>query len=371
MDQKYSKTKTVIFYLISATIGAVFIFSGFVKAIDPLGTVYKIEDYLVAMHLEALTPLATVGAFALFTFEFSAGVMLLFNRNLKLGLWITTIFMVVMTAMTIWIAAADPVSDCGCFGDAIVLSNKATLIKNIIIDLMLAVLWFLHGIITPPQSKFTAYTINLAFFLAIIGFGVHAINNLPLIDFRPYKIGTNILEAMELPEGATPDEYETTFIYSKDGIEKEFTIQNVPYNDSTWTFVDQHTVLVKKGDEPLIHDFVITNLDGEDITDDLLYSDRKIYLAVMYDLGKTKKRNLCNVEKIYRKAMDEGADFLALTASASQIEEFKQQNGIEYDFAVADPIMLKTMVRANPGIVVIKDAVIIEKFNPNCHCKKF
>lgn len=370
MNVKHSKAKTILFYLTAGILGTVFIFSGIVKAIDPLGTVYKIEDYLVAMNLEALTPLATVAAFLLFTCEFTAGIMLLLNLNFRIGLWTTTLFMAVMTPLTVWIAIADPVSDCGCFGDAIVLSNIATLTKNIIIDILIVILWLLRGFITPPKSKFSANTITLTFTLAIIGFGIHAINHLPLLDFRPYKIGTNILNAMELPEGAKSDVYETTFIYSKNGIEQEFSLQNVPYNDSTWTFVDQHTVLVSKGDEPLIHDFAITSIDGDDLTYEILDSDKKIYLAIMYDLNKTNKRNICNVDKIYRKAQAENALFLALTASVSMIDDFKNRYNIEYDFAVADPIMLKTMIRANPGILILQDAEIIDKFNPNCHYKK-
>lgn len=360
--------KSIIFHLSAILIGALFIFSGFVKAIDPLGTVYKIQDYLEVMHLSALNPLAYIASFALFTAEFVAGAAMLFHINLFSGLIISTALMTAMTPLTLWIALFDPVSDCGCFGDALVISNWVTFWKNIVICALLALMWLWR-----KQCRFNwltkmpSWIISSTLIVAIIGYGIHSVNNLPDIDFRPYKIGTNIIDAMQLPEGAQPDVYETSFVYSRNGEERTFTLHDAPYNDSTWTFVAQNTRLITKGDEPPIHDFSITSPEGDDLTYEVLESGRRYYIVVMYDLEKTKEKWLDNVESLYRQSLKENAGFIALTASSSLIDDFKAKHNIEYTFALTDPIQLKTMVRANPGIIVLDGPVIVDKFNPNWH----
>lgn len=367
--QNKSPWKPLVFHTAALLIGALFVYSGFVKAIDPLGTVYKIQDYLEVMHLSFLNPLAIIASFALFTLEFVAGMLLILHINLHVGLWISTILMAAMTPLTLWIAIADPVSDCGCFGDALVISNWATFWKNIVIDALLLCLWlFRKECCRSWLTKLPSWITTATIALIIVGFGIHAINNLPIIDFRPYKIGTDIITAMQLPEGAKPDIYETSFVYSRNGEEHTFTLQNAPYNDSTWTFVSQNTRLIEKGDEPPIHDFSIATPQGDDITYDILESGGRYYIAVMYDLTKTNIRSLANVDSLYRQAKAEGAGFIALTASSSLIDSFKADHNIPYNFALTDPIQLKTMVRANPGIVVLDGSVVIDKFNPNwCH----
>lgn len=358
--------KSIPFHTAAVVVGLVFIFSGFVKAIDPLGTVYKIQDYLEVMHLSALNPLAIVASFALFTAEFVAGAMLLLHINLFVGLSIATLLMVAMTPLTLWIAIADPVTDCGCFGDALVISNWATFWKNIVIDVLIAIMWiWRRDCHRHWLTKFPTWATTTTITIVIIGFGIHAINNLPIIDFRPYKIGTNIIEGMQLPEGAQPDVYETTFVYSRDGKEQKFSLQDAPYNDSTWTFVAQNTRLITKGDEPPIHDFSITTPEGDDLTYEILESPHRYYIVVMYDLTKTNTKSLANIDSLYNQAQAEGAGFIALTASSSLIDDFKTKHNIHYPFALTDPIQLKTMVRANPGVMILDNAEVVDKFNPN------
>ena len=230
------------FHISRVLVGITFLFSGFVKAIDPLGTTYKIQDYLEVMGLAWFNELALVASFALITAEFLAGALLVTNINLKLGLWLSTLLMVAMTPLTLWIALENPVTDCGCFGDAIILSNWATFWKNIVLDLLILAIWLLQRrVYRPWLTSFPSWTLTITFSLITIGMGIHSLNNLPFIDFRPYKIGNDILEGMELPEGAQRDQYRTTFVYSRDGVEQEFELQDAPYNDSTWVFVEQRT----------------------------------------------------------------------------------------------------------------------------------
>ncbi len=361
----------VLYLVFRVLVGVTFVFSGFVKAIDPLGTTYKIQDYLEVMHLSWFFELAVVASFALITAEFLAGMLLVANVNFKFGLGIASLLMLAMTPLTLWIAFENPVTDCGCFGDAIILSNWATFWKNIVLDVMIIILWLLQkrcyrSWLTP----FPSWTLTITFSLITFGVGIHSINNLPFIDFRPYKIGNDILVGMELPEGAQRDQYHTTFIYSRNGEEQEFELQDAPYNDSTWTFVEQRTELIAKGEEPPIHDFSIITPEGEDLTYDILYREGKTYLVVMYDLHKTKLQYLDNVRQIYEKAQADGAEFLVLTASSDMIDEFKQEHNLPYQFALTDPIQLKTMVRSNPGVVILEGAKVIDKFNPNWKFKK-
>ena len=175
-----------ILYLISRLlVGATFVFSGFVKAIDPLGTTYKIQDYLEVMHLSWFSELALIASFALITAEFLAGVLLITNINLKLGLWLSTLLMLAMTPLTLWIALKNPVTDCGCFGDAIILSNWATFWKNIILDLFILAMWILQKrLYNPWLTSFPSWTLTITFSLITIGVGIHSLNNLPFIDFR-------------------------------------------------------------------------------------------------------------------------------------------------------------------------------------------
>ena len=360
------KAKKIIFEICRILTGLIFIFSGSVKAIDPLGTVYKITDYLMAMHLESLTGLAMVGAFLLFSCEFVAGVCLVTKFNFKLGLWVSSAFMVVMTPLTVWIALTDPVSDCGCFGDALVLTNWQTLGKNIVIDAFIVVMWLFKGTSRDWKTTGLAWAVTCFSLGIVVGFGVATLFTIPVVDFRPYYVGADIRKQMLQPEGTHPDKYETTFIYKKGGVEKEFKLTEVPYEDTAWVFVDQKTVLVEKGVQPPVHDFFIENMDGEDLTDEILDDEGKTYMVVMWDLNKTdtNKEIMAGIERLYQKAQKEGARFIGLTASDDiTLNEFVSANNVTYPICFMDPIQLKTMVRANPGIFVVQKGKVIDKYN--------
>lgn len=188
-----------------------FIFSGFVKAVDPLGTVYKIEDYLKAFggFFMDLVPLAEFGAIILISVELILGVCMLFNVRTQWTCWIALAFYLVMTPLTLWIALTNPVSDCGCFGDAIVLTNWQTFWKNILLLLLVINLLICRKAI--PQTLIWQVELGIAIVTFFAGFGLmeYTYLHLPVIDFRPYKVGNNIPALMEIPEGAPHDVYET------------------------------------------------------------------------------------------------------------------------------------------------------------------
>ena len=191
-----------------------------------------------------------------------------------------------------------------------------------------------------------------------LGFMFWTLNHLPIKDFRPYKIGNNIPELMEYPEDAEPDQYAITFVYQKDGEEQEFTLENYPKNDSSWTFVRQKSELIKKGYEPPIHDFELMSMEYEDMTYDILESEDVVTLVIMYDLAKTERKNLDKLDEI-----DEPCYYVTGSGEAD-IEAFCQETGLEMSrFLSCDPVTLKTIVRANPGVIVLQNGTIIDKYN--------
>ena len=365
------KAKHIIGSISRTLLGLTFLFSGFVKAVDPLGTVYKIEDYLKAFGgwFTDLLPLAGAAAVCLITVEFLLGVCMLFNVRTNWTVWLSLAFYLIMTPLTLWIALTNPVSDCGCFGDALVLTNWQTFWKNVILLSLVIVLLICHKAIPPTFTKWPEVVIA-GLGLAIVG-GImgYAITHLPPLDFRPYKVGNNIPALMEIPDDAEPDIYETTLIYAKDGVEQEFTLENYPKGDPEWTFVDQKSILVKKGYEAPIHDFEILTMDYEDITYDILESEEPVTLITVYDLNKTDRDLLGKIELVYFGCMARGEQCYLLTGSGEMdIYTFGDELGwdvetIEQAFCTIDPVTLKTIVRANPGMFVVQNGTIIEKHN--------
>lgn len=357
----------VLLLILRLIFGAVFVFSGFVKLIDPLGFTYKIQDYLTAFggFFEAFIPLALPAAVACCTLEFVIGLNLIFNIRIRLTTFLGLLFMLVMTPLTLYIAIANPVSDCGCFGDALIISNTATFVKNIFLLLIIIILFVSHKRIHPIFTPAIEWFILILFVIAGVWFGIYNYRHLPLIDFRPYKVGVNIPETMTIPEGYPQDVYEITFIYEKDGIQEEFTLENYPKNDSTWIFVDQKSTLISKGYEPPIHDFIIEDENWDDITEDVLSYDGYTYLIIAYDIKKAPEEEMAKAQKLYNRVVRSGnAKFYALTASSDdEIEDLRNKTGINYPFCKSDPTTLKTIIRANPGIMLIKNGTIVEKWH--------
>jgi hypothetical protein len=220
---------------------------------------------------------------------------------------------------------------------------------------------------TPLFTRKGYFYSALWIYIFIIGVSFYCYHYLPVFDFRPYKIGTNIPEKMTIPENAEHDKYEVELIYSKDGQQKAFTMENYPKDDSTWTFVDTKSRLVKKGDKPKIHDFSITNADGVDITAETLSNPSYTFLLIAHQLDKAKDTNVDKINDIYDFAKTKGYDFYALTASLPDIiQQWIENTGAEYPFCTMDDITLKTIVRSNPGLLLIKEGTVINMWSHNC-----
>jgi len=346
--------------------GAVFVFSGFVKAMDPLGSSYKIEDYLRNFGgiFETMAEYAFVLAIALSTIELLIGLSLILKVHLNLTTLLALFFMLVMTPLTLYIAIKNPVTDCGCFGDALVLSNWATFFKNLVLITLIILMGVYHTKFRPFLSSKIQNIATVTFIAAGILLSVYSYRHLPLIDFLPYKIGVNIPKAMEVPDNAPSDEYKTTFIYEKNGLQKEFTLENYPKGDSSWVFVDQKTELISKGYKAPIHDFSIMNAQFDDITQQVLNFPGDSYIFIMYDLNETSVEGAKKAEIIYQNYLKAGIKCYALTGSSdADVQKFKDKTDVTIPFWKTDPTVLKTIIRANPGLILLKKGTIKGKWN--------
>jgi len=336
-----------------------------VKAVDPLGSAYKIHDYAQAFGLSSLLPgyLPLFLAILLSTFEFSMGGFLLFGIRKKLSTLFTLLMMLFMTPLTLYLAIKNPVSDCGCFGDALILTNWQTFGKNVIL-LLAAIFCFISKerivrfISEKTQWLVALYVVSFAVVLSF-----YCYNNLPILDFRPYKIGKSIPEGMAIPAGAKRSVYENTFVLEKNGVRKEFSLENYP--DSTWKFIDTKTVLKEKGYEPPIHDFsIIDAKTGNDITDKVLNDKGYTFLLIAHRIEDADDNDIDLINEIYDYSVENGYSFYCLTSSQdSQIEQWINKTGAEYPFCFTDDVTLKTIIRSNPGLMLIKDGVILNKWH--------
>lgn len=361
------RTKSIIAAICRTLLGVVFVFSGAVKAIDPFGTVYKIEDYLKAFggFFTELIPLAEVAAVVLILVEVLLGVCMLLNVRTQWTAWITLAFYAVMTPLTLYIAMNNPVSDCGCFGDAILLTNWQTFAKNVVLIILAVVLVILRKSVYPLWRGYMEMIIALLTISGTFAFMGYTYLHLPIKDFRPYKIGNHLPTLMDYPEDAEPDIYEYAFVYEKDGVEQTFTLENYPKGDTTWTFVRQESKLIKKGYEPPIHDFEILNAEGADLTWDILESADPVTLVVMYDLVKADTKQMTKVHALYEQCLLNLQQCYILTGSGTdEMITF----ALEYPtlgeyICTCDPVTLKTIVRANPGVIVVQNGIVIDKYN--------
>jgi hypothetical protein len=346
-------------------LAVVFIFSGFVKAIDPLGTQYKIQDYLDAFGWTGIFPefVPFIASALLGMLEFCLGVYLFFGIRRIIAPRAVVAVMAVMTPLTFWLAWDHPVSDCGCFGDALVLTNWETFGKNVVLLAMsLVVLKWRRRLFPLATTRFD-WLIALYGFLYILCMTVYCYRHLPVFDFRPYYVGADIRQGMSIPEGEEPTEFETRFVLQKDGVEKEFTLENYP--DSTWTFVDSKTVVKKQGYEPPIHDFsMIRYDDGEDITEQVLADEGYTFLLVAHQLGQANQSRMDLINELYDYCLEYGYAFYCLTSSSDEdILKWQEDTGAEYPFCLMDNITLKTMVRFNPGLMLLKKGTVVGKWS--------
>lgn len=347
-------------------VGIVFIYSGFVKGIDPLGSDYKFTDYFNAFGMGWMNATTLFFSFALSLVEFLIGIALLFNLWVSRMAWGSLLFMAFFTPLTLVLALTNPVSDCGCFGDAMILTNWQTFWKNIIL-LLLAIMIFVYR----KEYKSSLPLVGQFSFLALAGAGmlclsVYCYRHLPVLDFRPYAVGKNITEGMRLPEGAEPDQYEVTLKYKnkQTGEVQSFTEENYPWQDTlNWEYESSSERLVKKGYITPIHDLIIEHPTLGNITEEILEDDNHTILAVAYNLTQSDMQYQPAINRLAEYAQEKGIRFYGLTSSSERdIETYKKRYHVPYEFCTADEIQLKTMIRSNPGVIILREGTILDKW---------
>ncbi len=352
-NKLWSHSRWVGVNLCRLLLALTFILSGIVKLIDPLGTQYKIEDYAQAFGLAAFFPafVPLLLAVLLALVEFDLGICLFFGCNRRRASTFAVLFMAVMTPLTLYLALENPVADCGCFGDAWTLTNWQTFYKNLVLLLAAVVAMWNYRLMTRLVMETNQWLITL--YSKAFGFVFVCINlyGLPVWDFRPYHIGADLLEKMSA-QVETAD-VETYFLMEKNGEQKEFTLADYP--DSTWTFVSSRTEGLQAGDGvlPEITDFRMMRLpDNEDITEAFLSEDTYKFLLVAPFLETADDGTMDRIAGVYDYSLRYGYPFYCLTASGdSAIYRWTEMTGADYAYCHPDDIVLKTMVRSNPGLI--------------------
>lgn len=348
-------------------IGLVFVFSGFVKGIDILGSNYKFTDYFNAFGTEWAIMFSFALAIILSFAEFAIGAAILTNYKVKFFSWLLLAFMAFFLPFTLFIALANPVKDCGCFGDALVITNWQTFYKNIVLTILAVTVFIYRKKYVNRMCAVAQHCCFATFALVFAGVSFYSYNHLPIFDFRPYKVGVNILESMKIPEDALADIYENEFIYREKstGEEKKFNDSNYPWQDSiNWEYVSMSSKLVQKGYEAPIHDFTIETMDGEDVADYFLQTEGYTFMLIAYNLNKSSEKAQEKLNKLAEEALNKGMNFICLTASVpEEIDEFKEKYNPPYEFFFCDEITLKTIVRSNPGLLLTNQGTILGKWH--------
>ena len=352
-------------------VGVLFIFSGFVKLNDPLGFSYKLQEYFSegVLNLEFLQPIALLLAVFLVIFEILVGITLLLGYLPKFTVWSLLSMIVFFTFLTFYSAYFNKVTDCGCFGDAIPLTPWESFTKDIILLVLVLVLFFNQKYITPILNPDSHKWVVFAAFTACLGFAYYVLMHLPALDFRAYKIGTNITEGMQVPDDAQKAVFAYHWKFDVNGNEKIITTDG-EYPSVDGKFISVETETIEEGYVPPIHDFAIER-DGEDFTSAFLTKE-KLMVIVMYNLSKSEAEGLEAIKNATDIAAKNGYEVIGLTASGEDdVVKIKQQYGLQFEIYNTDETALKTIIRSNPGILILKKGTIMEKLHWNDADKDF
>lgn len=346
-------------------VGVLFIFSGFIKLNDPLGFSFKLEEYFSegVLNLPFLVPYALAIALFVVIFEVLLGVMLLLGFRTKFTLWSLLLMIISFTFLTFYSAYFNKVTDCGCFGDAVNLTPWGSFTKDIVLLVFIIILFMGKRFVKPIFGSNTKRIITAVSLVICILFATHVLRHLPVIDFRPYKIGANIREGMVIPEDAQKPVFEYAWKFNIDGAEKVFVTQG-DYPSVDGEFIDVETTEIEKGYEPPIHDFTIEQ-DGVDYAPELL-KESKLVMIISFDLKKSNYKAYPKVADMIVKAKHKGYKVIGMSASGpEQTDALVKKFNLDTSFYFTDETALKTIVRSNPGVLVVEDGTITQKVHFN------
>jgi len=341
-------------------------FSGFVKGVDPLGLTYKLQEYFIAYNMEWLHGMALVFAVILCMIEFTLGVMLVFGVKPKLTAWLSLILMGFFTVLTLISAIYSPVSDCGCFGDAIKLTNWQTFYKNVVLMVFVLFLVFTNKFAIAafkPKGEITVTILGAGFMIFI---SVFSLRHLPVIDFLPWKVGNKISEQV-VP---MPEISDVFLVYKnkKTGKTIEYTAKTLPWQDSVLManleFVDQRKKIIQPYKEAPVHDFVVSDENGNILTDKIVANPRYQFILVSYNLSDTEKDSFKEINKFVEGCDKDSISFVEFSGNNFDIiDVFRHDVQAMYPFYIVDETALKTMIRANPGLLLLQNGVVLAKWH--------
>ncbi|HRI41739.1 MAG TPA: DoxX family protein [Bacteroidia bacterium] len=346
-------------------VGILFIISGFIKANDPLGFSYKLDEYFQVFHMPWLSAVSLALAIGICAFEIGLGVALLLGAKMRFTAWSLLLMIVFFTFLTFYSWKFDVVKDCGCFGDALHLKPFESFMKDVILFVLILFIFIKRNEIKPLFGESGSTWLAYAGFVASLTFSIYCYRHLPMIDFRPYAIGKSIPEGMKLPPNAVTDSVVMVFIYEKDGKRMELSMDQISGIDSTYKFVDRTDKVIREGDKAPIHDFSIVSADGTDVTADVLSMDR-VFLLVAYDLEKSDEDAQSRINDFVALSQKAGVEFIGLTSSApATVDAFKKKHHSTFEYYFTDGTTLKTMIRSNPGLILLKKGTVSAMWHHN------
>lgn len=364
--------KNGIIWLCRIAVGLLFIFSGLIKINDPLGFSYKLEEYFEVFHITFLNGFAVGIAIIICALEIILGFALLIGVRAKQVAWGLLLLIIFFSFLTFYSAYFKVVQTCGCFGDAIPLTPWQSFSKDLILLLLILVLFKNRDAINPLFNAKTSDQLLVASVVISLGLGVYTYSSLPIVDFLPYKIGNNILEEMKTPPGAKPDEYELTYSLqnkktsaTKTMTDKEYLKTGI-WKDNNWVIVgNPESKLVKKGFTPKITDLNIQDAQGNNYTQELLSSPYYQLYIVAYNLKATNKKAINRINALAANlTQNYNVRTIFLTSnSPTDAAAFAKEHRLISEIFYADGVPLKSMVRANPGLILIKNGTVINKWH--------
>ncbi|MFV1447767.1 BT_3928 family protein [Maribacter sp. HS] len=346
-------------------VGILFIISGFIKLNDPVGFSFKLEEYFSqgVLDLPFLTPFALAISILVVIVEVMVGVMLILGYKRKLTVWTLLTMIIFFTFLTFYSAYFNKVTDCGCFGDAIKLTPWESFTKDVVLLVLILIIYVGRKYITPLVNSKTLMSVLYVSFIACVGYVYYVLNHLPVIDFRPYEIGKNIEEGMNTPADAPKAVFEYKWKFNVNGNE-EIYVTNGDYPTVDGEFMDVETEEIQAGYEPPVHDFTIEQ-NGEDFAAALL-QEPKLVMVIAYDLRKSNLEVFKEIKAVTDKALKAGYKVIGMSASGpDQTDALKKENNLAFDFYFTDETTLKTIVRSNPGVLVLEKGTIVQKLHYN------
>ena len=341
-------------------IGLMFLFSGFTKGIDPVGTGFVFAEYFKAFGVPFMTPLSVTVGMLMAAFEFMLGASILIGLKMRLAAIGSMLFMIFFTLFTLGLAIFNPVRHCGCFGDAIHMTNWATFVKNVITTPFTVILFWQRKQFKPLAPCLVEWGAMAATGALSLAVSLHCLYHLPLMDFAGFKVGNQILEAMKVPEGAPQREFKSTFYYEKGGKTQAFSIDDLP--DESWNYVSTKTKLVRAGTLPQIPNLDISSYtDGRYLTDSLMSVPGPLLVATLPYADKGRTQGLERLSALHATA---GLPMAVVSGSGgAAVGQLLQAHGLDIPYFFTDAKVVYTMVRANPGLMLLYDGWVVNKWS--------